>query len=483
MKKSNNQTEIARLKRELSDANKQIKKLSKDSEKYQVKSKEKIAKLQKELKKKRRSESNIDKRTRTITFEPIENHTYSEFIVRLSTMLYTRVKCGLRQVVKILDVLNDIFEGLLGTIPCYNSVENWVKKCGLQVYETSSKTLHGTEYAEIVDESMFIGSEKLLVTLGIPAEHQGRPLNCADASILGIAVAKSWSGEGVKDELRKASAKVGHDPNYIVSDNASIMEKGVRCAEFNHHRDISHSLGMFLEREYKIETDFVEYLKLMSESKRKHNMKKTAYLLPPTQRTISRFLNLSGWVKWSSKMLEVYHSLNPDEREVFSYIPANASLIDELTQVILCISRIEYICKHKGLSQETIGECRKEVQKHLFLGNSRMVNLGDSISQFLKKEAMLLGEDITARNNSSDVIESLFGVYKSRKSPNKLNGITPFILFVPIYTQLHDNLKSKKFDFKKALEEIRMKHIDEWAKENLTPNLVQLRIKRLGKTA
>ncbi len=48
MKKTNDKTEIARLKRELSDANKQIKKLSKDSEK----SKEKIIELRKKLKKK-----------------------------------------------------------------------------------------------------------------------------------------------------------------------------------------------------------------------------------------------------------------------------------------------------------------------------------------------------------------------------------------------------------------------------------------------
>lgn len=52
MKKTNNEAEIARLKRELSDANKQIKKLSKDSEKSKEKSKKKIAKLWKELKKK-----------------------------------------------------------------------------------------------------------------------------------------------------------------------------------------------------------------------------------------------------------------------------------------------------------------------------------------------------------------------------------------------------------------------------------------------
>lgn len=54
MKKTNNETENARLIRELSEANKQIKKLSIDSEKSAkelLKSKEKIAKLQKELKK------------------------------------------------------------------------------------------------------------------------------------------------------------------------------------------------------------------------------------------------------------------------------------------------------------------------------------------------------------------------------------------------------------------------------------------------
>ena len=52
MKKTNKEAEIARLKRELSDANKQIKKLSKNSDKLQEKSKEKIANLQKENKKK-----------------------------------------------------------------------------------------------------------------------------------------------------------------------------------------------------------------------------------------------------------------------------------------------------------------------------------------------------------------------------------------------------------------------------------------------
>ena len=113
-------------------------------------------------------------------------------------------------------------------------------------------------------------------------------------------------------------------------------------------------------------------------------MKKIAYLLPPTQRTISRFLNLSDWVKWSTKMLEVYHSLKAHEREVFSFIPANASLIDELSQVTTCISKIEYICKHKGFSKETVCECQKEIEKHQAILNAEVFKVIASDSTLLK---------------------------------------------------------------------------------------------------
>lgn len=401
----------------------------------------------------------------------------------MSTLLYTRVNCGLRPVVEILKVINETFNDFLGPIPCYNTIENWVKKCGLKVYETAGESLQGIDYAEVVDESMMIGSEKLLLTLGVPAEHQGRPLNYADVNILDVAVADSWNGENIGAQLRKSGKKVGHNPLYVISDNASVMNKGVRCAKMIHQHDISHSLGMFLERTYKNKSDFNDYVKLMTESKFKYNMKKIAYLLPPKQRTISRFINLSGWVKWSFKMLDIYHTLNEDEQNVFSFIPANASLIDELSDVLKCVERIEYVCKHKGLSKKTVCECQKVIHTHLLCGNSRMINLGECIIGFLRKEVISIGKSVTSHNNSSDIIESIFGKYKDRKSPNKLYGVTPYILFLPIYTRLTDKTKAKNFNFKEALEDKRIRQIDTWAKKNLSPNLVQLRTNCLQKAA
>ena len=403
-------------------------------------------------------------------------------MVRLSTTLYTRIHCGFRQVVKMMEVINEAFDGVLGKVPCHTTIENWVKKCGLKVYETAGTEWQGTEYAQMVDESMMIGSEKLLLTLGVPAAHSERPLRCTDVQILDMAVAASWNGENISEHLQTAAHRVGHAPLYVISDNASVMNKGIRCSGFPQQRDISHSLGMLLERVYKNANDFKAYLKLMTEPKFKHNMKKIAYLLPPRQRTVARFMNLSEWVNWSSRLLRNYHTLSVEERAVFAFVPQNASLIDELSEVIQCVNQIEFLCKHKGFSSETVGACRQKIRQCLLRGNSRMIRLGESIWRFLTEEEKVLSPHI-AHNNSSDIIESLFGQYKARKSFNKLNGVTPFILFLPIYTQLNGPIPNKLFDFKEALEEKRMEHLELWKKDHLSPNLAQLRNQCLKKSA
>lgn len=382
---------------------------------------------------------------------------------------------------KILGIINETFNGLLGKIPCYNTVENWVKKCGLNLYNSSGERLQSNKYAQIVDESMMIGSEKLLLTLGVSAEHQGSPFSCSNIDILDIAVAESWNGEGVKKQLETAANKVGHPPEYVISDNASILSKGIKCAGFRHQRDISHSLGMFLERAYKDEPDFMDYCKLMTEPKFKHNMKKVAYLLPPKQRTVARFINMSDWVRWSSNLLRIYYTLSAEEKHIFSFVPSNAALIDELSEVLWCINSMETLCKNNGLSEETVIKCQKEIKKYLFTGNQRMIQLGEKISSFLKGELEFVKPG-KAHNNSSDIIETIFGQYKARKSPNKLNGVTPFILFLPLYTRLSET-SADKINFKNALENTTMKDVKLWAKKNMSQNLMQLRNQKLNKVA
>ena len=52
---------------------------------------------------------------------------------------------------------------------------------------------------------------------------------------------------------------------------------------------------------------------------------------------------------------------------------------------------------------------------------------------YLKKEEALLVDDVQNDNISSDIIESDYGIFKAKKSPNKLYSITPFVLLIPLY--------------------------------------------------
>ncbi len=228
-----------------------------------------------------------------------------------------------------------------------------------------------------------------------------------------------------------------------------------------------------MERAYKNETDFKDFTKSMSDAQFKHNMKTIAYLLPPRQRTISRFINLSNWVNWAHRMLEVYHTLSKEEKDVFSFVPSNASFIKELEEVISCINFIEKECKHTGLSKYTVAKCQKQIRTVMLQGNSRMHKLGMAIYGFLSEEAALLESDSESHNNSSDILESTFGIFKKRKSPNKLYGVTPLILFLPVYTRVaHVKNTKNNYNFKEHLEKLRVWQINEWTNTHLPKNLV-----------
>ena len=114
---------------------------------------------------------------------------------------------------KILEIFGEVFEGKCGKVPCYNTVENWMKKLGLSVYENDRTPCRGGKYAVVVDESIFINSEKLLLLLGIPARHKGEPVKHEDVTVIGMKVSKAFNGDDIKQEIEEAATKAGPTPS------------------------------------------------------------------------------------------------------------------------------------------------------------------------------------------------------------------------------------------------------------------------------
>jgi len=411
---------------------------------------------------------------------PIKRHKFPEFIVMLTVQLYVHVRCGFRGVVIILKILKELLSWDID-IPCPNEIENWVKKSGFSIYTEPDKKITKKSYATIVDDSMMVGSQRLLLLLGCKSKHNGNPLSHSDVEVLGMGVRSSWNGETICAELEKITQNAEHPPSYVISDNASIMNKGISKSKSLHIRDISHTLGMFMERVYKNDSEFISYMKQLSRVKQKHVMKPEAYLLPPKQRDISRFLNLSQVVDWSNKMLTIYKTqLTPNQRKIFAFIPRYAPFINELKLVLSCINAIEKKIKNEGLSRKSVNYCRMHIKQNLSTGNERMKKIAELIDHYLTEEANKLPSSKICWNASSDVIESIFGVYKDRKSPNPLHGVTPFILLLPLHTRIGTKDSIVPFDFKHSLESVFMRDIDVWKKENLFENQVYKRTKTLN---
>ena len=113
--------------------------------------------------------------------------------------------------------------------------------------------------------------------------------------------------------------------------------------------------------------------------------------------------------------------------------------------------------------------------------NNRRASVGLEMIDYFNRQADTLADRKAIHHISSDIIESCFGIYKNKKSPNNLYGVTSLVLILPLYPNIVDYSVDKEQDFKERLAKVKLKDIDLWAKENLSENRVVLRSKTLNK--
>lgn len=353
-----------------------------------------------------------------------------------------------------------------------------MKKLGLSVYENDRTPCRGGKYAVVVDESIFINSEKLLLLLGIPARHKGEPVKHEDVTVIGMKVSKAFNGDDIKQEIEEAATKAGRNPEYIINDQAHNLTNGVAKSGIAQHIDISHAMGTILKKAYGKQADFVAFTKILGEVRLQYHLTDKAFLLPPNMRTIARFMNMSSWVDWGRHMLHAYSILPKEKQEAYSFVPENKELLDELVVAVDAVRHVEEICKTKGFNIATCNECKHFIIRNVIgNANNRRAMLGIRMLDYFKKEEALLVDDVQNDNISSDIIESDFGIFKMKKSPNKLYGITPFVLLIPLYPKLVNKSVTDTFNFKERLVNVKLKDVDSWATKNMSTNWVTERTK------
>ena len=390
---------------------------------------------------------------------------------------------GFKATAKLIKLINKQLELGLTQIPSSNSIRNWVKKSGYNIYTESFLKETQDDYALIIDESMMIGSEKMLLTLGIKANKEDeKALGYSDVEILDISVKSSWNSSKISTVLSDIESDIGKSPSYVISDNAGTIKKALRLQNYNHVRDVGHTIAMLVERQFKKDESYIEFITALSRVRLQEIMKSTSYLLPPKQRSIARFMNFAPYVRWSINIQNQFSLLNENEKKVFGFIKNHNIITSQLVEIDGITSDLFNELKNKGLSKSSLRYCRKKVNKLFCSTHDSVVSVAKELLNYLSEEESKLPNEKTIWHCSSDIIESIFGTYKNRKSSNPLNGITSYVMMLPLLTKVDIETCDSNINFKDSLEKVFLRDITQWSDDNLTENMT-IKRRRILKAA
>ena len=457
-------------------ANEKIKQLSRDHDniKNQLKS------TNDRFKNKKKRQGNFR------TNERAANYSYSSILIRLVLLLITNAAISIRAAAKVMGI-NSIFFDF--PTPCYTIVGEWAKKIGFYIYNLPKDK--SIDRLWIVDFSIQIGQDKLMLVLGIDTSKiknynkyikgkRGKKnrlkIRFKDVEVLHMVVLKSTVYEITLKELEGVAKKCGL-PSFILSDEGSDLAKGIRIFIANnpgieHLHDISHKLSNILKSVLEKNIKWKEFCEVVTHIKQKLKLSDIAEICPPKFRQKVRYLNVRDPIDWAVTMLNLnLKNLTAQQKIKFNeYVkeplePFRKDIM-QWKEYADFITFVETEIKHNGLTRgnefKKINSTSEILANHL--KDQRISKTGilyDKIIEFVESQEAKLspGESMIA---SSDIIESMFGKWKSMVSEDSMAGITDMILLLPFLTvNLTDEL------VKKALEATPIQKIENWKQENL----------------
>ncbi|GAH03161.1 unnamed protein product, partial [marine sediment metagenome] len=174
--------------------------------------------------------------------------------------------------------------------PTHATVINWVHKVGY--YELMREKEKADDWVILLDHSIQLGRDKVFVVYGIRQSQIdfSRALRSQDLVTLMVVSKEKWDGEIVRDCLLEVEEQVGKII-YAVGDYGPELKKGLRLAGIKHVHDIGHRIALILEKMYKNDARYQEFLDKLTAIIKQPAQTELAYIIPPRQRKKARYQN------------------------------------------------------------------------------------------------------------------------------------------------------------------------------------------------
>ena len=378
--------------------------------------------------------------------------------------------CSFRSLSNIFATMS-LYLNLELSSPSFSTTKLWVKKIGYA--KLNSIKQKADDWILILDESIGIGQERVLVILGIRQSEIDfdRPLKLQDMEPILVKSRERWAASDITKELNIVKEKLG-TVIYAVTDGGSSLIAGLREASIERIYDITHASAIYLDKIYRNDLEFKDFTHHAGQMRYRLCCSKYAHLIPPNQRSKSRFLNIDILCSWAVKALAAYESsiISEEEKTQLKWLKDMELFVLELNLIISKVQQISTILKHEGLSKKTKKKCLIYLKK---CNKGKLLQFKKFMLGYLEENSKRITKYKEKVLCCSDVIESTFGKYKNELSKNPMCGITDLVLIIPAFTA---NLTKEWVN--EAIDSCTVKDIQKWNSENLCSSLLTKR-KRL----
>jgi len=384
---------------------------------------------------------------------------------------------------KILPLMFD-----LKRTPSINSGKSWMLKLGY--YNLTKKQIIADDWIYIVDHSIQLGKEKLLLVIGIRAKDlpKDRALKYEDTEIIDLQPVKTSTGEIVYEQFKDAFKKTGV-PRAIVSDRGSDINLGVKKIQKEnsntvHIYDLKHKIALIIKNILEADEEWSEFKLFANFVTKKLQNTVIAGYRPPKQKEKARYMNIEGLVRWGDKISIQYEILQQKQTKTEEEIKLEGVIEDivkfeesieswvEMVMVFELIERFMNIHNLQSNSYEKFHELHGD--KLLKIKTAKARGLATQILSFIKEQQSVCNEDERLLH-SSQLIESLFGKLKSLEKEQSKSSFTSLILSIgAVVSKITSDV------LKRALETVNINMINEWSKEKVGTT-IQAQRKKLYK--
>jgi hypothetical protein len=207
-----------------------------------------------------------------------------------------------------------------GEIPHPTTGRGWLLRVGL--FKLQRPKALADDWVWLVDHTVQIGKARCLMIAGIRLSQlppSGQALELKHLEPLAILPVDQSNGQIVYQQL-EAQAAISGMPRAILSDAGSDLTSGMQRFRQQHPEiaglsDISHYAARLLKRRLENNDRWKSFCHQAGQTKFQTAQTELAFLMPPRQRSKSRFMNLGPlcrgptgrWRRWTSSRLPCFN--------------------------------------------------------------------------------------------------------------------------------------------------------------------------------